>query len=249
MTISTSAMTSLQMLAETGSGYLTAQQGSELMTSGLITVDASKSSPVDQNAFLCTLTEAGMTLLTTPAPAPAPTFGFPPAPAPAPAFAMPVNPAPFTSQDVYAPPVTSSDIVIESGVAVPEIKRGMHLPKREKGPEKYPFSQLQIGQSFHVPPGADIDKTARLLSTAASIANSESKVPVDPAHYVTVTKKRVRKDENGNNLVNDKGVKLFETYQEQELKTVQTKFFVSRKVGKDDPKGPGVRVFRVAEAI
>ena len=75
-------------------------------------------------------------------------------------------------------------------------------------------------------------------------ANTKSKIPVDPQEMVKVTKKRIVLDKNGKK-VKEKGKLVYEKYEVEELKTIQSKKFICRRVGSDDPLGKGARVFRV----
>lgn len=234
--VSPAGMATLQSMAVTGSAYLTAENGQELIAAGLITVDATKPSSENPQAFLCELTEAGIGMLTAPAAPAAPASPFPAAPE-----------APAASAPPAAPvvPAVMEEFTIRQDIAVPTIKRG----GGSTGPraEKYPFSKLEIGQSFHVKPGKDIDKTARTISTKVSNANNASKVPANPPQVETVTKHRYKKDEAGNFVKGENGKKVRESYQVEQQKMTQTKFFVSRKVDENDPEGVGIRVFRVSE--
>jgi hypothetical protein len=215
---------SLQAFAATGTAYLTAADGQELMDGGLIAVSAPpQASPENPAAFLCTITDAGKQMLAA---------GIAPH--------APVAPA--------TPVVEAGqEFVISSDIAVPDINRGGGSgSSRKKRAEKYPFSKLEIGQSFHVAPGEDIDKTARTLSTQVSNANKDNRVPAVPAAEKTVTKRRMVKDDAGNAVKDATGTKVFETYKVKETVMVRQKHFVSRKVPASDPQGEGIRVFRIA---
>lgn len=233
-----------------GEGYLTQAEGTELMQAGMITVtEPVQAAPDNPAAFHVTVSEAGKAAVVTQAAA-APAAGAPVAPV-APVAPAADNPATAPPTPPSGTPVDmdgdgKTDFVIADNIAVPTIKRGGG-GNRGKRAEKYPFSKLEIGQSFHVPPGEDYDKTARKMSTQVSNANKDSEVIAMPPQMTTVTKRRAKKDEAGNVLKDPQtGKKLFETYQVQEQVMQQTKFFVSRKVGQDDPQGVGVRVFRIA---
>lgn len=239
MSVSAIAMSILQQMATTGTAYLTAEQGQELIDGNLITVDASQPNPENPQAFLCTLTDAGTGLLTAPA-APA----APAAPLAPPAAAAPAPVVPAVAQPTAAPVVGA----VRNDIVVPAIKRGVQSSGPR--PEKYPFSLLTvIGQSFHVAltAGEDISKLARRVSTEASRANSESKVVADPPSIVKVEKRRMVKGEDGNPVLDAEGKKTYQKYTVDEQAMTQTKFFISRKVDAADPEGVGIRVFRVTE--
>jgi len=215
------AQATLQTMVGSGTAFLTAVDGQELIGLNLITVDPSQTSPTDANAFLCTLTEAGQKALSV---------------------------APAAPPIVAAVPAEAPTFKLRDDIAVPAIKRGGG-GTRQKKESVYPFASMEINQSFHVAPGEDIDKTSRVLSTQVSNANKASRVPTNPPAIVAVTKRRIKKDEAGNTVIGENGKKVMESYEVQEQAMTQTKFFVSRKVNSDDPNGPGIRVFRVAESV
>ena len=226
MTISANGQATLAAMAATGTAYLTRETGEELLNLSLINIDVNSTDPSDTSAFLCTLTQAGRTTLLA-------------------------GVAPVVPVASLAPVAPVGGIEIESNIALPTIKRGGSGSGSGsgRGPsvEKFPFSQLEVGQSFHISPGDDLGKTSRIVSTHTSKANRASDVPVQPPQLTLATKKRAKKDADGNNVVNADGVKIFETYNVEEQAMVQTKFFVTRKVPATDPKGVGIRVFRVSE--
>lgn len=232
MSVSTNGVQALQlMVSQGGQAYLTVAEGQELVTAKCIeVVNPLQTSPVNASAFLCTITEYGKSIIPQ------------------------ANPIHQVSQVAHLTEsntalVGNSTITIATGIPVPTIKRGAGFGAGRKASDpKYPFAVLEIGQSFHVPFGSeDVAKVSRVVSTAVSNANSDSKVPVPTGEKEVVIRKRAKKDAEGNVLKNEEGTRLFETYQEESVKMQQTKFFVSRKVGADDPQGPGIRVFRVAE--
>jgi len=221
--LSESSANALLSMAESGEGYLTQSAGQELMNGELINVTQPvKASPNDPTAFHVTITEAGQAMLSGKAPIAAPP--------------IPQVPSPVVS--------VTSDFAISSDVALPAIKRGGG-GNREPRKEKYPFSQLEIGQSFHVPAGENIDKTARSISTQVSNANKASRIPAIPPATETVMKRRAKRDADGNTIKDATGKKIQEMYESTESVMVQTKNFVSRKVNESDPQGVGIRVFRI----
>ena len=227
--LSESSTKALLTIAESGDGYLTQTAGQELMNEKLINVtQPARASEDDPTAFHCTITQEGQkmvnSLSSTTAPIPAP----------------PVPQAPST----VVSSTSTSDFAISSDVELPPIKRG---GGGNRGPrkEKYPFSQLEIGQSFHVPAGENIDKTARSISTQVSNANKASRIPATPPATEKVMKRRAKRDADGNTIKDATGKKIQEMYESTEPVMVQTKNFVSRKVNESDPQGVGIRVFRI----
>lgn len=89
---------------------------------------------------------------------------------------------------------------LETGIEVPKMTRA-----GGKRGSKYPFAEMEVGQSFHIAATEEKPEPLKTLRAAASVYNRECK------------------DEN-----NEFTVK-----------------FIARKVGEDDPKGIGARVFRI----
>jgi hypothetical protein len=225
--LSESSTIALLTIAEAGEGYLTQSAGQELMNGQLIDVtQPARASADDATAFHVTITEEGQEMVATLSGA-APPVAAPP---------VPQAPSPVVS--------VTSDFAISSDIALPVIKRG---GGGNRGPrkEKYPFTQLEVGQSFHVPSGENVDKTARSISTQVSNANKASKIPATPAATETVTKRRAKRDVAGNTIKDDSGKKIQEVYKDTQPVLIQTKHFVSRKVDATDPQGVGIRVFRI----
>lgn len=100
---------------------------------------------------------------------------------------------------------------LEDGIAVPAARRG------RSGQSKYPFDQMEVGQSFHVAPTEERPKPATAIASTVSSA----------------TKRFYERDTLGNIVKDDNG------------KPIKTREFIVRAVGSDDPKGEGARVFRV----
>jgi len=169
---------------------------------------------------------------------------------PAPAPPVPVPSAPPAPPVPSAPPAPVSTVAVESGIAVPAIKRaGAGGGGRTAKPNPYPFDVMEITQSFHLVLPEDkeeAEKVSRKLSVLVSKANKNSRVPAVPAQIEKVVKRRQKKDEDGNPILDENGKKVVESYQVDSQVMLQTKFFVSRKVGATDPQGEGVRVFRIA---
>lgn len=94
------------------------------------------------------------------------------------------------------------------------------IKKKGRKTEKYPFSLMSIGDSFHVPISDDMPEPGKTLQTTVSSATSRFKIPdTDGA----VTKNR-----------NGEIVPIM----------VETKKFTLRTVDSTDPDGPGARVYR-----
>lgn len=254
--LSPQAAGTFAMISATGSGFLTAEQGQELVQAGFITVDPSQVSPDNPLAFLCTVTEVGKQAAVTPAEAAAPAVAAAPVVAPTVAETIPAAPpvtapvvapvtAPVPAETVAAPSGATGGFNIRADVVMPKIVRTP--PSNANRPEKYPFSQLEIGQSFHVAVGAgeDIDKIARKMSTQCSKANKASRVPVNPPQTKEVEKKEMIKDAEGKPVLDANGKKTYTKKKVVEQVTEQTKFFASRKTDGNDPEGVGVRVFRI----
>jgi len=208
--------------------YMTQEEGMNLAEMGLIKPDVAQVSPINPNAVLVNLTEAGQKRLDQMM---KPELPLPPVQPNAP---VKVHLLPLLAQ----PP----EIQIDTDVPVPKMKRV--APKSKKKP-RYPFNELEIGQSFHLPTIEDQPEPWKAVARFLTAANTQSKMPVEPQEMVKVTKKRIVLDENGEKL-KEKGKLVYEKYQTYELKTVQTKKFICRRVGADDPAGEGARVFRVS---
>ena len=118
--------------------YMTQEEGMSLAEMGLIQPNVAQVSPINPNAVLVNLTEAGQKRLDQ--------MMKPELPLP------PVQPnAPV---EVEQPPVAVQppEIQIDTHVPVPKMKRV--APKSKKKP-RYPFNELEIGQSFHLPATED----------------------------------------------------------------------------------------------
>ena len=232
----------LKKFLKDGPVYMTQDEGMGLAEMGLITPDVAQVSPKNPNAVLVTLTEEGqkrLNKMTEPKPA------LPPiAPSSPVEIEEPSTPAHWAISDGLPPteiPV-ASDVKIDSDIPVPKMKRV--APKTKKKP-RYPFDELEIGQSFHLPATEDQPEPWKNVARFLTAANTKSKLPVEPHEMVKVTKKRIVLDENGEKM-KEKGKLVYEKYQIEELKTAQTKKFICRRVGQDDPAGEGARVFRVS---
>lgn len=113
-------------------------------------------------------------------------------------------------------PKSKPSFEIEDNVPLPTIKRG------GIGGTTYPFDALNVGQSFHVAASEDKPNPAKSLASTVSSATARYAVEV--------------KDANGNPVLGEDGKPQMQN----------TRVFSVRTVGKDDPKGPGARVWRTA---
>ena len=211
--------------------YMTQEEGMTLAEMGLIQPNVAQVSPINPNAVLVSLTESGQKRLDEMM-------------KPKSALLPPPPAQPNASVEVEQPRLAfkTPGIRIDTDVAVPKMKRV--APKSKKKP-RYPFDELEIGQSFHLPTTEDQPEPWKNVARFLTAANTKSKLPVEPHEMVKVTKKRIVLGENGEKL-KDRGKLVYEKYQIEELKTVQTKKFICRRVGADDPAGEGARVFRVS---
>lgn len=141
---------------------------------------------------------------------------------------------------------SSASFEIDTDVPMPTqtVKRG------GKRGSKYPFDDLPVGGSFHVPVSADMPDPVAALASSITGARRRHSVPMvddknrailEDVEKVTYeidqkTGKRV-KDANGKWIVTGKV-----TVQEQKMKPLRD--FMAVKVGAEDKKGPGARVFR-----
>lgn len=105
---------------------------------------------------------------------------------------------------------------LETGVELPKARRG------GRGATVYPFDAMEVGHSFHVPATEDKPNPAKSLASTVSSATARYAVP----------------DENGATRTNRKGKEVPVMH--------ETRKFVVRSVGSEDPKGPGARIFRTA---
>lgn len=110
---------------------------------------------------------------------------------------------------------TQSSFELDTDVPLPSIRRG------GRGAEKYPFEQMEVGHSFHV--AATEDKPTPAKSLASTVSSATARYRVEDESGAT------KQDKDGNEVP----------------VMVDTRKFVVRAVGEDDPKGPGARVFRI----
>ena len=125
---------------------------------------------------------------------------------------------------------------IEDNVSLPKIQRGARL-----GSSKYPFDQLDIGQSFHVPATEDCQTPEKSLASVTSNTNGKYKENVMPPQTKTIQITRHKRNPDGSFVE----PRVYETIDKEVSVTRQTRKFVCRRAGDDDPKGAGARIFRV----
>lgn len=138
-----------------------------------------------------------------------------------------------------------------------EIDTDVEMPTpgaRKRAPRTggYPFDALGIKQSFHVAKPADVkslDDLLARLSSSVSGARDRYKVEV-PGETETVKTRTYKRTEDGKGFVKVDGKRVVEN----ETETTRTKLRATRDfkamiVGDDDKKGPGVRVFRLADVV
>lgn len=241
--MSPAAYTALLALFNAGQEpvFMTAEEGNELASLGYIGVNAQERSPINPNAYRVSILEAGVNALNQTTMQTAPP-SFPPS--------APVTPPMPQSAPVAAPatPKEKPSFKIASGIPVPTIQRGGSLVPRET---IYPFNDLEVGQSFHIPATEENPNPHKSMASNVSAANRRSEVDyIDPATgqpvAVQVTKKTLQRDAAGNVVVDANGKKVYTQTTIVENKKVATKRFISRRVDATDPEGPGARVFRVA---
>lgn len=146
--------------------------------------------------------------------------------------------AELAKQDAPAPtPVAKSGVDIDDGVPIPASN------SRRARDGKYPFANLEIGQSFHVAKTAKNENPVARL--ASSVSGARIKFSVESGETETVTKKTYER--NGKSYVKDaEGKRIVVSTEATEVPKLKlTRDFVCKSVGADDPKGEGARVWRV----
>ncbi len=113
------------------------------------------------------------------------------------------------TQSVSVP--VASPFAIMSGVVLPESKRG----GRGGGgaPKKYPFDQLEVGQTFFVPVTDAVSDPVKKLGSTVSSANMRYAVETGETKQVERTVRgpgnKAVKDGNGNNVRETKTVPVY----------------------------------------
>lgn len=187
--------------------YFTQQQGGELYQMGLISIDPSRQDPTNPAAYAGSLTPEGINALNSFVSVPASTV-----------LAPTMNNLPQASGGFNL----RNDVIF-----VPKEK-----PKKEKGVDrrnKYPFEQLEIGYSFHVPVTDQDQEPWKKIASVVCAANKR---------YSTVVEGQFETKADGSIKINKKG--------EMVPLRQQTRKFVCKRVDSADPEGAGVRVFRVS---
>lgn len=72
--------------------------------------------------------------------------------------------------EVATAPVTEPSFAVESGIAIPEAKRGGGGGRKGPRGSKYPFATMENGQSFFVPATEEMPNPAKTLASTASTA-------------------------------------------------------------------------------
>lgn len=198
--------------------YMSADEGSELASNGLISVESGFVNPINPSQFLVRITDAGKAILTTSPPA----------------------------ASVSAAPGVKQTFTIDDNIPLPAIVRGGgNTGNFRHRTSQYPFEQLQVNQSFHVAVTAEDAEPHKKMASNVSAANKRSEVPVVPGEVVRTNHKRKLLDPQGKPVKGSDGKDVYEQYEMIGPKMVPTKKFVARQVNATDPKGAGVRVFRV----
>lgn len=212
------SLVALQNLFNAGQNpvFMTAGEGQELAQAGLITVVPSETSPVNPLAYRVHITEAGVNALSAPV--------------------APVAPV-ASAKPVYA---------IADNIPIPTVKRGNPNIGNQQRESSYPFEQLQINQSFHVPCTSEDAEPWKKMASNVAAANTRSLVEVVPQEMVTTEHRKMRVDAEGKPILSAEGKKQYDKFVTTEPKKVATKRFIARRVDATDPCGAGVRVFRVA---
>jgi hypothetical protein len=104
-----------------------------------------------------------------------------------------------------------------------DVKPPTRAPRGRGGHPGYPFDELNVGESFHIPSTPERPDPCRACAAAVSSATSRYKVP-HPGGLTTTDGK-------------GKEVPVM----------VKTRIFVIRRVDETDPRGKGARVFRLKD--
>lgn len=158
--------------------------------------------------------------------------------------------APVLGAIAPAPQATASAAVVggfklETGVAIPEAKRGFGIGHGGQGRKSiYPFAEMQVGHSFFVGPTEAMPEPAKTLGSTVSSATLRYSEPVfnadgTPKMVETMVAQR---DAAGNVMKDVNGKRLQVKGHVQEKK--QTRKFVIRAVEENSVKG--ARIFRTA---
>jgi len=113
----------------------------------------------------------------------------------------------------------------------------------------YPFDALQVGQSFHVAMSKDDDTLDALLTRlSSSVSGARTRYAEPTGETETVTVKTYKRGPDGKGYAKDEaGKRIVETETtEDRPKTRVVRDFKAAKVGANDSKGEGVRIWRTA---
>lgn len=131
------------LTATAGNGWVNQTDGKPLLEAGLITVDTKVANPANADERAAKVSDAGIAWLNANVPAPGAT-------------------AAATSNATNFPIITNA--------VPPPSKRGSGL-RSGGAPKKYPFDQLEVGQSFPVYVSAETPDPMKSLGSAISAAN------------------------------------------------------------------------------
>lgn len=181
--------------------YFTQQQGGSLYQMGLISIDPSRQDPTNPAAYAASLTPEGINALNSPA-------------------------STQLAPNMTIPQASGGFNLRNDVIFVPKEKS-----KKEKGVDrrhKYPFEQLEIGFSFHVPVTDQDQEPWKKVASVVCAANKR---------FSNVIEGKFETKADGSVKINKKG--------EMVPLRQQTRKFVCKRVDSADPEGAGVRVFRV----
>jgi hypothetical protein len=136
---------------------------------------------------------------------------------------------------------TATSFEIEDNIPIPQntVRRG-----RSGG---YPFEQLGLNQSFHVPAkeGEEpADVAARLQS---SVSGARARFAEETGEQENVTRKVYKRNADGSFVKDEAGKRVVESTETvQRPKMRPTRDFTVKAVDANDPKGAGARVWRTA---
>lgn len=147
------------------------------------------------------------------------------------------------------------DFEIDTGVSIPKIKRGGNLANYRRE-SKYPFDTL--GQptldaagtvteaaSFHIAATEKTPEPWKSLASTVSAANKRYQEKKIPEEKQIVTRRKAQRDAAGDVVKGEDGKRVMVEVQVEDFVMVETKKFICRRVGAEDPRGVGARVFRI----
>lgn len=128
-----------------------------------------------------------------------------------------------------------------------EIETGIEKPagRRARTASTYPFDDMPVGSSFHIPATANKPDPAKSMASTVSSANK--RFSTETGETESFTRKVYQLDAAGKRVKGEDG-KLVSTGTETITRPVLKagKTFSVKAVGSDDPKGAGARVWRDA---